>query len=51
MTGKLVAIKKIHNVFANPVDAKRLLREVLILRQMGRHRNIIKLYDVIEPTG
>ena len=49
-TGKLVAIKKVHNVFANSVDAKRLLREVLILRHMGRHRNIIKLYDVIEPS-
>ena len=49
-SGKLVAIKKISNVFQNPMDAKRLLREVIVLRQMGRHRNIIKLYDVLEPT-
>jgi len=27
-SGKSVAIKKIENVFSNPVDAKRLLREV-----------------------
>jgi mitogen-activated protein kinase 1/3 len=49
-SGKMVAIKKISNVFSNPMDAKRLLREVLVLRQMGRHRNIIRLYDVLEPT-
>lgn len=45
-----MAIKKIENVFSNPVDAKRLLREVQILRMMGRHRNVIRLYDVIEPS-
>ena len=49
-TGKNVAIKKVSQVFNNPIDAKRLLREIQILRQMGRHRNIVKLYDVIEPT-
>jgi len=31
-SGKLVAIKKISNVFNNPMDAKRLLREVIVLR-------------------
>ncbi len=50
-SGKFVAIKKVSNVFANPSDAKRMLREVQILMQMGRHRNIVKLYDVLEPTG
>jgi mitogen-activated protein kinase 1/3 len=27
-TGKYVAIKKVSNVFSNPTDAKRLLREI-----------------------
>jgi serine/threonine protein kinase len=49
-TGRNVAIKKVSNVFKNDQDAKRLLREIQILRQMERHRNVIKLYDVIEPT-
>lgn len=49
-SGKYVAIKKVSNVFANPEDAKRLLREVKILIHMGRNRNIVKLYDVLEPT-
>lgn len=38
------------NIFNNETDTKRLLREILILRQMDRHRNVVKLYDVIEPT-
>jgi mitogen-activated protein kinase 1/3 len=46
----MVAIKKLENVFSNAPDAKRLLREVQILRQMGRHRNVVRLYDVIEPS-
>ena len=49
-TGKNVAIKKVSNIFNNETDTKRLLREILILRQMDRHRNVVKLYDVIEPT-
>lgn len=49
-TNKNVAIKKVSNVFNNETDAKRLLREIQILRQMGRHRNVVKLYDVLEPT-
>lgn len=30
----------------NPIDSKRLLREVSILRQMPRHPNIVKLFDI-----
>lgn len=50
-SGTNVAIKKVSNVFNNVGDAKRLLREVQILRMMGYHRNVIQLLDVIEPTG
>ena len=39
-TGNMVAIKKIQNVFANVCDAKRLLREILILKSIGFHQNI-----------
>ena len=45
-----IAIKKVSNVFNNVGDAKRLLREIQILRSMGYHRNIIQLKDVVEPT-
>lgn len=49
-TGKPVAIKKLHNIFQNAQDAKRCLREIQILRSMPRHPNVVKVYDVIEPT-
>jgi mitogen-activated protein kinase 1/3 len=36
-----IAIKKVSNVFNNVGDAKRLLREIQILRSLNYHRNII----------
>ena len=49
-TGKKVAVKKVSNVFDNPVDCKRILREIIILRQLD-HPCIIKLHEVIVPSG
>jgi len=46
-TGKEVAIKKIFDIFLDAHDAKRLLREVLLLRRLDGHRNLIRLYDLI----
>lgn len=39
MTGEEVAIKKIVNVFANPRDTKRTLREIKLLRHF-KHENV-----------
>jgi len=44
-----VAIKKIANVFADAVDAKRILREVRLMRNWG-HPCVLGLYDVVEPS-
>lgn len=41
-----VAIKKIHNVFENRIDALRTLRELKLLRHL-RHENVIALKDVM----
>ncbi len=41
-TGERVAIKKIANPFAVPLEAKRLLREICLLRRL-RHPNIIAI--------
>lgn len=49
VTGKRVAIKKIVELFTSISDTKRQLREVLILRRLAGHRNIVKLYDILEP--
>ena len=48
-TGKRVAIKKIDELFTYVSDAKRQLREILLLRRLAGHRNIVKLYDILEP--
>ena len=45
-----VAIKKITNAFENAVDAKRTLREIKLLRHL-RHENVIRIADVVAPTG
>ncbi|XP_065881894.1 mitogen-activated protein kinase homolog NTF3 [Euphorbia lathyris] len=47
-TNEKVAIKKIHNVFDNRVDALRTLRELKLLRHL-RHENVIQLKDVMMP--
>jgi len=45
-----VAIKKIHNCFGQATEAKRILRELRILRHL-KHDNIISLRDVLAPTS
>lgn len=47
-TKKQVAIKKVANAFEDMVDAKRMLREVRLMRQFN-HPNVVKLYDIMEP--
>lgn len=47
-TGKTVAIKKVHGLFDDLFDTKRILREIRILRQL-KHENIIKIVDILLP--
>eukprot|EP00633_Aureoumbra_lagunensis_P008472 CAMPEP_0197321134 /NCGR_PEP_ID=MMETSP0891-20130614/63420_1 /TAXON_ID=44058 ORGANISM="Aureoumbra lagunensis, Strain CCMP1510" /NCGR_SAMPLE_ID=MMETSP0891 /ASSEMBLY_ACC=CAM_ASM_000534 /LENGTH=351 /DNA_ID=CAMNT_0042812847 /DNA_START=80 /DNA_END=1132 /DNA_ORIENTATION=+ len=49
-TKKQVAIKKVANAFDDLVDAKRILREVCLMRQFN-HPNVVKLYDIMEPKS
>ena len=42
------AIKKIANVFENTEDAKRILREIILMRRFD-HENIVKMVDLIPP--
>ena len=50
--GDSVAIKKVADVFEDLVDAKRILREVKLLRHLSNHHNIIQLRDVMtSPPG
>ena len=47
-TGERVAIKKVMHAFDKLILAKRLLREVKILKHLD-HENVIKLYDIQRP--
>jgi serine/threonine protein kinase len=42
-----VAIKKISPMAKHTVDAKHVLREIRLMRHMGKHDNIISLEDLI----
>lgn len=44
---KKVAIKKISPAAKNAIDAKHALREIILMRHMGKHVNIIGLEDLI----
>jgi serine/threonine protein kinase len=47
ITGKKVAIKRISKVFLDLIDAKRILREIKLLRHLGKHENIIDILDIM----
>jgi len=47
VTGQKVAIKKIKDVFNDVVDAKRILRELKLLRHFNSHENIITIFDIM----
>ena len=51
ISGEKVAVKKVRDVFADVVDAKRILRELKLLRHFQKHENIISIYDImaVEP--
>ena len=51
ISGEKVAVKKIRDVFADVVDAKRILRELKLLNHFSKHENIISVYDImaVEP--
>lgn len=49
-TNNKVAIKKVPNAFEDLIDAKRILREIKLLR-FFEHENIISLLDVPKPEN
>lgn len=49
-TSEKVAVKKVTNAFDDLIDAKRILREIRILRQLN-HDNVIRILDIYPPQG
>lgn len=43
---KTVAVKKIFDAFRNETDAQRTFREIMLLRALRNHPNIIQLYSI-----
>lgn len=43
-----VAVKKIGDLFRDLVDAKRILREIKILKAL-KHENLIELIEILDP--
>lgn len=50
-TNAHVAVKKIYDAFQNSTDAQRTYREVMYLRKLTGHSNIIKLLSVIHANN
>lgn len=48
LNNRPVAIKRIHKVFDDLIDCKRILREIAILNRLN-HDNVIKLLDIVVP--
>lgn len=42
-----VAIKKVKDTFIDVVDAKRILRELKLLRHLNNHENIVQILDIM----
>jgi mitogen-activated protein kinase 1/3 len=49
-SGEKVAIKKIHRAFEDLIDAKRILREIKLLRHFD-HDNVISILDILPPPS
>eukprot|EP01091_Cochliopodium_minus_P012766 TRINITY_DN3952_c0_g1_i3.p1 TRINITY_DN3952_c0_g1~~TRINITY_DN3952_c0_g1_i3.p1 ORF type:complete len:113 (+),score=18.02 TRINITY_DN3952_c0_g1_i3:10-348(+) len=47
---KEVAIKKIIEIFSDPMDTKRVVRELKLLRHFNDSNNLTKLYEILEPS-
>ena len=47
----MVALKKIFDAFQNATDAQRTYREIIYLKQMSNHENIIRLDDVLRAEN
>lgn len=47
-TNQKVAIKKVGNAYEDLIDAKRIVREIKLLKFFD-HENIISLIDIVKP--
>ena len=48
---KVCALKKVFDAFHNSTDAQRTFREVMFLKELRRHENIVYLVDLMEAKN
>jgi mitogen-activated protein kinase 1/3 len=48
-TGKRVAIKRMDSVFCSRTHARRILREIVLLRRL-KHSYVVDILDIIQPA-
>ena len=51
VTGKRVAVKKVKDIFRDLGDAKRILRELKLLRHFRPHENVVTILDIMVHPG
>ncbi|XP_075210842.1 extracellularly regulated kinase 7 [Lycorma delicatula] len=50
-TKEVVAVKKIFDAFRNQTDAQRTYREIVFLRELRAHPNIVQLHNILRATN
>merc|ERR1712093_323537 len=50
-TREVVALKKIFDAFQNATDAQRTYREIMFLRELAGHDNVVQLLDVMKADN
>jgi len=50
-SGRVCALKKIFDAFQNATDAQRTYREIIFLKQMTAHENIVRLENVLKAEN
>jgi len=50
-TKRIVALKKIFDAFQNATDAQRTYREIMFLRELAGHDNVVQLLDVMKADN
>ena len=48
-TQKVVAIKRLEDIFADLEDCKKMVRELLLLKELNDCPFVTKILDIIEP--
>jgi serine/threonine protein kinase len=49
--GANIAIKKVGEAFADKEDAKRILREIRLMRSLRHHPNVLRITDLLKPPS